>query len=154
MAKSYKDTAYTIYPDGEVQNANTGRFLKPCDNDKGYLKVYLMVNGKKRSKYIHRLVAEIYCKKPRKAKCDQVNHIDGNKSNNHYSNLEFVTNSENQLHCYKLGLKPNAKFNKEEVKSIRRKHKNGQTIKSIAEEYKVLHGTISNIINGISYKYY
>ncbi|MEW6726901.1 MAG: HNH endonuclease [Bacillota bacterium] len=35
----------------------------------------------------------------------EINHKDGNKSNNHYSNLEWVTRSENNLHAFKLGLR-------------------------------------------------
>lgn len=100
-----KDTNYDIAEDGTVKNLRSGLTLKPQCNGKGYLKVYLVINGKKKSKYIHRLVAEAYIKKPRKRYCDQVNHKDGNKHNNDISNLEWVTNGENQKHRHKLKTK-------------------------------------------------
>ena len=100
--KRYKDTKYIVYSDGRIQNEKTGKFLKPQCNGKGYKKVYLSIEGKRSPQYIHRLVARYYVRKPRKKYCDQVDHIDGDKENNHYANLRFVTNSENQLHKYKL----------------------------------------------------
>lgn len=51
---------------------------------------------------IHRLVAEIFI--PNLDNKPEVNHIDGNKHNNRYDNLEWVTTSENRLHAYKTGL--------------------------------------------------
>lgn len=51
-------------------------------------------------KYVHRLVATYFCPNPEgKA---TVNHIDGDKSNNHYTNLEWMTHGENQLHAAKM----------------------------------------------------
>ena len=103
--KRYQDTKYLIYNDSRVQNEETGTFLKSFDNGKGYQKVILHIDGKRRSRYVHRLVAEQFIRKPRKRYCDQVNHIDGDKTNNHHTNLEWVTNGENQKHAYKIGLK-------------------------------------------------
>ena len=51
---------------------------------------------------IHRLVAITFIKNPNNY--NQVNHIDGNKSNNHVSNLEWVNNSMNQKHAFEKGL--------------------------------------------------
>lgn len=51
---------------------------------------------------LHRLVAEVFIPNPLNK--PQVNHIDGNKQNNCASNLEWVTQSENTIHAYKLVL--------------------------------------------------
>ena len=51
-------------------------------------------------KYVHRLVATYFCPNPENKRT--VNHIDGNKSNNHYSNLEWATHAENHQHAAKL----------------------------------------------------
>ena len=54
---------------------------------------------------VHRLIAEIFVYNPDPSNKNVVNHIDGNKKNNHASNLEWVSYSENNLHAYKTGLK-------------------------------------------------
>ncbi|MDX1371594.1 MAG: NUMOD4 motif-containing HNH endonuclease [Nitrososphaeraceae archaeon] len=79
--------------------------LKPTNNNsKGYYRVELRLKPKERSNYsIHRLVALLFVDNPKNK--EQVNHIDGDKSNNHYSNLEWVTNKENLDHAIKLGLR-------------------------------------------------
>ena len=68
----------------------------------GYLVIKISYSGKKKCVKIHRLVAESFLEnnlnKP------QVNHIDGNKINNHVSNLEWCTSSENLKHAYATGL--------------------------------------------------
>lgn len=65
----------------------------------GYVYVWLNENGKGYNKRIHRLVAETFIPNPKNK--PQVNHKDGNKQNNHYSNLEWCTNRENVIHAYK-----------------------------------------------------
>lgn len=85
-----------------------GRFIKKgklfvlSENSRGYLSVTLSHNGKSYSKFVHRLVAEAFIPNP--ANKPQVNHIDGNRKNNTVDNLEWATQSENNLHSYrKLG---------------------------------------------------
>ena len=50
------------------------------------------------------MVAKYFCQN--KHNYTEVNHIDGDKTNNHPQNLEWVTRSENLKHAYKLGLRP------------------------------------------------
>ena len=52
---------------------------------------------------VHREVAKLFIEN--KENKPQVNHIDGDKLNNHYLNLEWVNNSENQIHAITSGLK-------------------------------------------------
>ena len=77
------------------------RILKP-DLRGQYYSVTLSRAGRVKRFPIHRLVAEYYIPNPDKK--PQVNHKDGNKLNNHVDNLEWVTQSENQLHAFRIGL--------------------------------------------------
>lgn len=93
---------YYVDEEGQVLG-KSGKVLKHCLNDKtGYLHVRVIINGKMKTKPIHRLVAETFLVKP--SEKHEVNHIDGNKHNNHVENLEWVTRSENIKHAYKMGL--------------------------------------------------
>ena len=74
--------------------------MKPYKNHKGYLKVGLMKDGVYRKYRVHRLVAEAFIPNPNG--CPEVNHIDGNKANNSFSNLEWVTSIQNQEHEIKM----------------------------------------------------
>ena len=70
------------------------RVLKPCDNGRGYLYISLSDGtGEHKRHYIHRLVGEAFVPNP--LEVEDVNHKDENPSNNHASNLEWVTHKEN-----------------------------------------------------------
>lgn len=79
-----------------------GVVMKPSINHKGYEIIDLRDHGKRKGGFVHRLVAKAFIENPLNR--PQVNHIDGNKRNNNVKNLEWVNNSENQIHAYKLGL--------------------------------------------------
>ena len=85
------------------------RIMKPTYVGKHYKMVRLCKDGKTKNKKVHRLVAEAFIPNPDGK--PQVNHIDGNKDNNIVSNLEWVTNSENQIHARANGLNPIIKNN-------------------------------------------
>ena len=81
-----------IYPDGKIQSHN--KFLKPRKTSNGYYKIVIQnkqLNILKECS-IHRLVAECFIPNPFNK--EEVHHIDGNKSNNHYLNLQWVTKKE------------------------------------------------------------
>lgn len=90
---------YTISTDGDVINKTTGRYLKTHKRGE-YLSVKLYLDGVAERFYVHRLVAECYVVNPFKK--PQVNHVDGDKLNNYYGNLEWCTHSENCLHRNKV----------------------------------------------------
>lgn len=96
---------FMVSSDGRVKIADTGEYAKIRDNGNGYKQVQIMRNAKRYTKYVHRLVAECFIENP---DClPEVNHKDGDKSNNTASNLEWCSRSQNLLHAYKYGLKPN-----------------------------------------------
>ena len=78
------------------------RILSTRQDNKGYVRVYLTKGQKTKYIPVHRLVAIAFIDNPMNK--PQVNHIDGDKTNNNVSNLEWVTNSENVRHAYKMGL--------------------------------------------------
>lgn len=153
--KRYLNTKYLISEDGRVFSEFRNRELIPQDNGNGYLKTILHIDGIAVSRYIHRMVAETYLLD----KSIQVNHKDGNKYNNHISNLEWVTNRENQIHAHKIGLKKNGnqlwngKFSKDQINKIKQLKESGMLQYKIAEEMNTTKGTISEILNGKRYKY-
>lgn len=76
-----------------------GKKLKPFLSGAGYLQVAC---GKNFKADVHRLVAKKYVRNP--DNLPQVNHIDGNKLNNHADNLEWVSAKENMEHAASKGL--------------------------------------------------
>ena len=70
--------------------------LKQCNHISGYMHVVLFKNGKGYNKKVHRLVAQAFISNPNNKPC--INHIDENKTNNHVTNLEWVTHKENNNH--------------------------------------------------------
>jgi len=87
---------YQISSWGRVRNSKTGDILTPYKNEKGYLKVSLMIGGKCKKFRVNRLVAFAFIPNP--YNLPQVNHKDGNKENNSYTNLEWTTNEINAKH--------------------------------------------------------
>ena len=89
---------------GKRRGVVKSKILKPYINRRGYLEVRLFAQSSSLPRVVHRLVAKAFIDNPNSL--PQVNHIDGNKFNNVSDNLEWMNNSENQKHAYKLGLQP------------------------------------------------
>lgn len=92
-----------VTPDGRVMNLISHKWLAVCDNGYGYKQVFVSVRNKRYVRYVHRLVAECYVPNP--ANAPEINHKNGDKSNNHKENLEWCTRGENVHHAYSTGLR-------------------------------------------------
>ena len=108
----YEDYECDIF--GNVYSLKRGkrRKLKPQINRYGYLVVGLYNNCKYKICKIHRLVMLVF----HGASELDVNHIDGNKKNNNFLNLEYCTRSENLLHAFRTGLACNKGENNTQAK--------------------------------------
>ena len=90
----------SVYSDGSVWNHRGSRNKRRFGDvsPKGYRRIIVRDNGRIRTVFVHRLVAEAFVPNPKGL--PQVNHKDGDKLNNRPENLEWCTNEENLRHRY------------------------------------------------------
>lgn len=81
---------------GNIKSPRKGAFAGYIDSKRPYFYVALCKNNKIKQTMVHRLVASAFVSNPDNK--PDVNHIDGNKHNNVYTNLEWCTNLENMQH--------------------------------------------------------
>ncbi|HBL6925884.1 TPA: HNH endonuclease [Citrobacter koseri] len=147
----------SIHSNGTVTHRK-GRILKPALKV-GYPFVVLVGDDGKKQFHIHRLVASAFCNKPEG--CDVVNHLDGNKLNNHASNLEWTTTKGNTAHAIKTGLLNPARgenssasiLTEQQVEEIRRRLSLGERGSHLAKEFGVKNMAISQIRTGRTWRH-
>lgn len=106
---------YYISSDGEVYSSRSHMYLK--QRFWGRCKYLTVTLDNTKSFCVHRLVAYAFIPNPENK--PQVNHIDGNKTNNVVSNLEWCTNSENNLHAMAIGLYTEESYEKTRLAKAR-----------------------------------
>ena len=135
---------YTLFDDGEILSKDK-QIMMPQKDAKGYLRIRLRYGDV--DKYgaatykVHRLVAEHFIPNPDKK--PQINHINGDKTDNRVENLEWVTNTENMNHAIEDGLVDNTSTQMNKLGGqIRTAIERGYVIKDIAEKNGINEKTI------------
>jgi hypothetical protein len=123
-----------------------------------YIGLYDRVSKKNKSQIVHRIVAQTFITNPLNK--EQVNHINGIKTDNRVENLEWVTQQENMRHAFKTGLINNsgessgrAKLTNKQVFAIRKMASNGIKQCEIAIKFGVHTNTICGIVHRIIWKH-
>lgn len=150
---------YRISPEGNILSLNyngtkKSKLIKFGDS-RGYSNVTLYRDKNPKTLKPHRLVAAIFVPNPEKK--PEVNHKDGDKLNNDFRNLEWVTSSENTIHSFKVlknkslrGSKhQNSKLTEKEVLDICSMIENNTPYKLIASRYSISKATVTNIKKGL-----
>ena len=139
---------YLINRNGDIYSCKYKKYLKLQIDKKGYYKLGLYKNGKRKDFTAHRLVCLTFIGKSNL----QVNHKNGKKLDNRLCNLEYVTGAENMKHAFKLGLcdlsgerNNMVKLNKKQVRQIKKRLKKGDTPTNICKNYNVARKTICDI---------
>lgn len=132
-----------------------GKILNTSFQKNGYVVITLSKSGKRKQFKIHRLVAQAFISnfenKP------EVNHKDGDKTNNCSDNLEWVTRKENNQHAFDTGLNNNhsKKLTDDEIRTVRQEYipySRKYSTLTLAKKYKVSRPTISQILKEKRYK--
>ena len=140
-----------------------GQMLMPIKAGNGYLVVNLCRDGKRKTVYVHRLVIEAFLGNAPSPN-HQVNHKNGDRTDNRVENLEWVTPSENNKHAFRaLDKKPtnmkgeangNARLNDRMVRQIRKFYASGNhTYAELAKMFGVCQATIGYIVRRETWKH-
>lgn len=144
------DGRYAVSDHGRVKNAD-GRMLRPATGKLGYPRVMLYREGVQSTLFIHQAVA-LHFVGPRV--CGMVvDHIDGTKDNNHYTNLQYLTHADNIRKGYDGKRGDNhhsSKITDAVAFAIKRRRMNGERGRDLAREFGVSEQTVCDIAKGRS----
>lgn len=153
---------YQVSSHGNIKSIKFGRqkTLTLKNTHKGYHNIQLFKNGKMKGCFVHRIVAENFLDHLKVN--HSVDHLDANKKNNHYTNLEWVTNKENsdrkvnmKLHAFGERVHT-SKLTQKDIEHIRREFMLNSSTKedktliynALAKGYGLFRGTVKEICSG------
>jgi len=141
---------YAATPDGRIYSFKSDKFLKYMTKPNGYLCCSLTRDGKTRQILVHRVIASLFCDNPNNY--TQVNHKNGIKEDNRASNLEWCTQSYNNKHAYRTGLRSHVgeqhnqtHLTDKDVLAIRSELDRGVKGKDLSVKYNISRPTICDI---------
>lgn len=157
--KGFED--YLISNFGNVQSKRKNGSLRPLKiklETTGYSRVTLYNDNCLKTFFVHRLVATAFLPN---SDLPQVNHKDGDKTNNRPENLEWCSVKENNNHAIRNGLRvmrkgenvPTALLKADDIHTIRLLRTLGLTHQDISEKFKVSRRTIGKVLSGETWKH-
>lgn len=158
MVRRHSYSYEAMHKSGQMITANKpDKVLAQDMTRSGYYQIPFMLNGVRKKIYTHRLVARAFC--GGYADGLNVNHKDGNKTNNHYLNLEWVTRGENTKHAWANNLvnlrgerNPGSKLTQKDVSSIRHLRAQGTRVEDIANIFSVSMSTVYKVLQNVRWR--
>lgn len=158
-----EDPGYQISNMGRIRSFKREKMIiiKLGTNQKGYQFINLFKNSKYHNERIHSLVIQ-YFGPPKPSPEHECNHKDGDKSNNWWTNLEWLTHKQNVNHAVKMGLWGSSKgencnlskLTEKQVIKIRKLHQSGNyTNIEISLAFKISQTCFYGIINKKTWKH-
>lgn len=151
---------YEVDENGVVYSVRQNRPLTPVKLPIGYYYVHLCNGKNTKSARLHRIVANAFIPNPENK--PQVNHINGDKSDNKVVNLEWCDAIYNMRHARKLGLftpegenNPSSKLTAKEVEEIRKEYTRGTKefgLCALEKKYGVSNVMVSKIVREKNWK--
>ena len=153
----YCDGRYLISNLGEVKESHLNGRKKTYLTTLGYEYVCILEKGKWRNRYVHQLVALAFCEGYKEGL--EVDHLDGDKTNNRSDNLEWVTHQENVQRSWDRGDREYQRsiaytMGKSRSKSVLQIDSNGKVVNKYKSGYEaakvsgVFQNSISLCCNG------
>jgi hypothetical protein len=144
---------YEVSENGIVFDTLRGRYLNKRIGKNGYEYVNMVIDGRRVIKSVHRIVGRVFVDGYDPTL--DINHIDGIKTNNVFSNLEWVTRRQNIQHAYKNNLRASQRGTSKlkNAKPIIGIDKNGiryyfNTQEEAAKKTGAKRGNISKVLTG------
>lgn len=153
-SQKFEGGKYVVYEDGRIWSQFKNDWSSTTKRKDGYVGFsYRNISGKRCCKTLHRVVYEtLNGPIPRGL---EINHKDGDKTNNSLINLEAVTSSQNKKHAFAMGLRrilvgsdiARTKLSESDVREIRRLFAEGLSRTFLARKFKVSYPTIHRILS-------
>lgn len=160
------DGKYQISNHGRLRSIG-GKYSKSCPDGYvtigsidvlGYRTITMRRPGTRSQHRVHTMVASAFLKKPNDGRTYWVNHKDGNKLNNHISNLEWVLPKDNCAHAVRTGLfnlkgerHPMSKLCESQVLKMRDLRASGMTYSELSKSFGVSRRQASDVVRGVNW---
>jgi uncharacterized protein (DUF433 family) len=138
-----------------LSRAKAGTILRGYRKGR-YPIINLWKDKKAKTQYLHRLVARYFVENPDGK--PEINHIDGDRSNPSFDNLEWVTRPENMDHAVANSLNARgqnhgmSKLSRQQVESLLEKRSAGAKQRELAAEFGITQGMVSAICRGKNWR--